>query len=190
MKDQAAINVEEAARKGEGVDGIRINYFNGEGDLRVRIAYEVLAYAVDVFIDDGIFNELGGGIDLLGELLAEGDFTFERIKIGALANVTVADGVYVVLGILGMYCILLLNRLVLRSLGLRRRGSRRLRRSRLRRRLRFAWILTSRRGRSGLRWSGLLRGGRLRLLRWGRALAGLLSCQSCACGKEACHRKA
>jgi hypothetical protein len=77
-----------------------------------------LANAVYVFGYDGIIDELGSAFDFLSELLAKAYFAFERIEIGAFAYVTVADGVDIFLGILGVHGILLRNRLILRSLGL------------------------------------------------------------------------
>jgi hypothetical protein len=84
-----------------------------------------LAYAVHVLGDDRVIDELGGALNLLGKGLAEGDFVFERIEIDALADIAVADGLNIFLGILGMDGILLGNRLILGSLRLRGRRLRR-----------------------------------------------------------------
>ncbi len=68
--------------------------------MRVRIADEILADAVDVLVDDRVVDELGLALDFGGELFAEGDFAFERVEIYAVADVAVADGVHVLLGAL------------------------------------------------------------------------------------------
>ena len=56
-KDQAAVDIEKTAGKGEGVDFIGVDDFNGEGNAGVGIANEILADAVDVFDDDGVVDQ-------------------------------------------------------------------------------------------------------------------------------------
>ncbi len=108
-EDQAAVDVEEAAGEGEGVDLVGVDHLDGEGHAGVGVADEVLADTVDVFGDDGVINELGGLLDFLGELLAEANFAFEGVQVDPFANAAVADGFDVFLGILG------LDRLLLRD---------------------------------------------------------------------------
>ncbi len=110
-EDQAAVYIEETAGEREGVDFVRINNLDGEGNARVRIAHQVLADAVDVFGDHGIVNQLRGTLDFLGQLLAQGDFALERVEVHAFADAAIADGLDVFLGILWIYGVFLLNRL-------------------------------------------------------------------------------
>src|SRR5208282_2800376 len=177
-QNEAAVDVKEATGKSESVHFVGVDDLDSEGNFCVGVADEILAYAVDVFSDDGIIDELGGTLDFLGELLAEADFALERIEIGSFAYVAVADGVNVILRVLGVHRVLLRNRLILRSLRLRgwRGRGRGLR-------LRLAGIL------AWLRcWCRRL----LRLRRsWGLTrLLGPGNRQCCARGEETCHRKA
>jgi hypothetical protein len=110
-KDQAAVDIEKAAGEGEGVDFVGVDDLDGEGHAGIGIADEVLAHAIDVFSDDGIVNHLGRAFDFLSELLAEGDFAFEGEEVDTFADVAIADGFDVFLGILGVHGILLLDRL-------------------------------------------------------------------------------
>ncbi len=110
-EDQAAVHIKKAAGQRESVDFVGIDDFDGEGNARIGIAHQVLANAIDVFRNDGVVNELGGALNFLSQLLAEGDFAFERKKVNALANVTVTDGFDVFLGVLGSDGVLLRDRL-------------------------------------------------------------------------------
>ena len=78
-----------------------------------------MAGAVHVLGDAGVIDKFGGAFHFLGQRFAKGDFAFERIEIGAFADVAVADRVDIFFGVLGMNGILLGNRLILRGLGLR-----------------------------------------------------------------------
>ncbi len=89
----------------------RIDDFDGEGNARIGIAHQVLANAIDVFRNYGVVNQLGGALNFLSQLLAEGDFAFKRKKVNAFAHVTVADGFDVFLRVLGSDGVLLRDRL-------------------------------------------------------------------------------
>ena len=57
-QDQAGVHVEKSAGQGEGVHLIRVDHLNGKRHLRVRVAHDVLAQAVDVLGDDRVLNDL------------------------------------------------------------------------------------------------------------------------------------
>nr|QST87845.1 hypothetical protein [uncultured organism] len=130
-ENQAAIDVEKAARESESVDFVGVDDLDGKGHAGIGVADEILADAIDVFGDDGVVNELGGTLDFLGKPLPQGDFALEGVEVHALADVAVANGFDVFLGILGLDSVLLLDGL----------GGRRLLCLRLRGRLLLGGIL-------------------------------------------------
>src|SRR5260370_723559 len=95
--------------------GKGVNLFSLEREIALgkQLAQEVerSSKLIDVFRNDGVVNELRGALNFLIQLLAEGDFAFERKKVNALANVTVTDGFDVFLGVLGSDGVLLRDRL-------------------------------------------------------------------------------
>ena len=69
VEDEAGVDVEEAAGQGQGVDLIRIDDLDGEGNLAVGVLDDVLADAVYVLDDHRIGDEPGALLDLHGVLL-------------------------------------------------------------------------------------------------------------------------
>jgi len=101
-QNQTAVDVEKSAGKREGVDFIRVDDLDGEGNSRVGIANQVLANAIDVFGDDGIVYQFRRTFDFLGQRFAEADFALDGLKIYALADVAIADRFDVILTVLGV----------------------------------------------------------------------------------------
>ncbi len=95
------VDVDVAAGERESSDflGFEEREGNGEGDIGV--AGEVLADAVDVFGDDGVFDEPGLLADFLRKLFAEGELFFEAVKIDTAGDFATADGAGVAPGIGG-----------------------------------------------------------------------------------------
>src|SRR5205085_10501865 len=65
--------------------------FDGERNLAIRIADDVLTDAVHVLRDDGVVDDLGLPLDILREAFAQRDFLLERIPVEAAADVAIAD---------------------------------------------------------------------------------------------------
>src|ERR1035437_1175792 len=91
LEDEARVDEEESAGKGEGVDFLGIQDLDGERHFGVRVADEILPDAVDVFGDDGVVNDLGLALHFLRQLLAECDFLFQGVEVQTFADVAVAD---------------------------------------------------------------------------------------------------
>src|SRR6266404_5496515 len=84
-EDQARINVEETAGQREGINVVRINDLDDEWHLRIGVADQVLAQPVDVFADSRISDQLGGGLDLQGVVLAHRDLLFQTVPVSEAA---------------------------------------------------------------------------------------------------------
>src|SRR5205823_6226608 len=82
---------------GKGVDGWILEHFNREWNLRIGVPDEILADAIDILRDDGVVDEFRLALDLLRELLTEGDFLLERIEIDLSADIAVANSVRIFL---------------------------------------------------------------------------------------------
>ena len=71
LQNQAGIHEEEAAGQRESVHFLGIEHLDGERNLGVGVAHQVLADAVDVFGDDRVVDDLRLPLDFLRQLLAE-----------------------------------------------------------------------------------------------------------------------
>ena len=91
LQDQAGVHEEEAARQREGVHFLGIQHLDGEGNLGVGVADQVLPDAVDVLGDDRVVDDLGLALHFLRQLLAESDLLLQGVEIDALADVAIAD---------------------------------------------------------------------------------------------------
>ena len=91
LQNQAGVHEEEAAGKSERVHFLGIEYLDGERNFRVGVADDILAYAVYVFGDYRIVNDLGLPFYFLRQLLTEGNLFFERVKINAATDVAITD---------------------------------------------------------------------------------------------------
>ncbi len=91
VEQNAGVDEEEAAGQREGVDLFRIDDLDGERNLGVGVAHQVLPDPVDVFRDDRIVDNLGLPLDFLGHLLAQRDFFLDRVEVHALADIAIAD---------------------------------------------------------------------------------------------------
>ena len=91
LQDQAGVHEEESAGQREGVHFFGIEHLDGERNLGVGVADQVLAHAVDVFGDDRIVDDLGLALHFLRQLLAERDLLLERVEVHALADIAIAD---------------------------------------------------------------------------------------------------
>ena len=98
VQNQAGVDVEEAARQRHGVDLVRINDLDGEGNLGVGVLYEVLADAVHVFNHHRIGNELCALFDLRGVHLAHLDLGIGGVPVAhaARADVAIAHRAHIV----------------------------------------------------------------------------------------------
>jgi len=74
--EQAGVDVKKAAGQSEGVDRWVINNFYRERDLEVGVPRHVLRHSVDILVDDRIFEQLCGTLDLSGVLFPDGNFLF------------------------------------------------------------------------------------------------------------------
>src|SRR5215472_2068202 len=134
-QNQTAVHIKKAAGQSKGVDDVRVDHLDGEGNLGVRVAHQVLAYTVHILGDDRIINQLGRLLNLLGEGFAKRHFLFEREELEMTADAAVANSLYVFFGILWVDRVFLLHRLIrARLLGFLR-GLLRLGRVLLRRRI-------------------------------------------------------
>ena len=98
VQDQPAIDVEKSAGQRERVHHVGIDHLDGEGNLGVGIAHQVLPHAVHVLVDHRIVDELRALFHFLRQLFAQRDLALHRIKIQPLADVAVSDGVDVLFG--------------------------------------------------------------------------------------------
>src|SRR5262245_885078 len=78
--EQSAIDIEKAAREGEGVDVIRIDHLDREGDFSIGMQHNILRYPVDVFRDQRVGDEFRAPINLCGELATERYFFVQSIE--------------------------------------------------------------------------------------------------------------
>ena len=76
-QDQSAIHVEKSARQRERIHHIGIDHLDREGNLRVRIAHQVLPHAVHVFGHDRIVDQLRRALHFLRQALAQRDLALE-----------------------------------------------------------------------------------------------------------------
>ncbi len=81
-QDQALVDVEKPAGEGEGVHLVGVNDLDVEGDLGVGVLDDVLSEPVHVFVDDRVFHQPGGLLELARHLFAQFDFFFERDPVG------------------------------------------------------------------------------------------------------------
>src|SRR5260370_28644667 len=121
-KNQPAIYVKESARQRERIDLVGIDHLDRERHPRIRIAHEILSDAVYVLSDDRIVDNLRRALDLLRQLLTERNFLFQRVEVGTLTHLPIADGLDIVFRISRVYGVLLLDGLLLPFLYLPRLG--------------------------------------------------------------------
>src|SRR6266853_2928048 len=107
--NKPGIHIEKSAGKCEGVDVIGVDNLNGERNLRIGVAHQVLAELVDVFSDLRVGEQPGRGFHLRGIVLAHSDLALQAIPVAKTApasdfsitdGVNVADAVVVV----SLYC--------------------------------------------------------------------------------------
>src|SRR5262249_26065219 len=90
--EQTAVDVKEPAGQRESVDLLGVDHFDRERDFGVGMEHYVLRDAVDVFGDDRVVVDLGGAVDLGGELASYGHLFFDRIELyRPLIDVALAD---------------------------------------------------------------------------------------------------
>ena len=100
LQDQPGVHEEEAARQRHRVHFFGVQHLDRDRHLRVRVADEVLADAIDVLGDDRIVDDFRLALDLLRDLLAERDLLLDRVEVDALADVAIADGIGIFLFVL------------------------------------------------------------------------------------------
>src|SRR6185437_9159439 len=93
LENQPGLNKEETAGKSKCIDGWVFDDLDRKRNFGVGITNEVLPDTIDVFGNHGIIDDLGLTLDLLGHLLAQGNFFFERIEIYFARDVSIADSV-------------------------------------------------------------------------------------------------
>src|SRR5579875_317727 len=93
LQDEPGLDKEEAARQCKGIYRWILNHLDGEGNLRVRIADQVLADTINVFGDNRVVDHLRLPLDLLCKLLAERNLFFKGVEVDLAANVPVANRV-------------------------------------------------------------------------------------------------
>ena len=76
-EDEAGIHIKESTGKREGIDLVRFDNLDGEGNLRIRVANDVLSDAIDVFADRGVVEQFDLPLDFCSELPAHPDFLLE-----------------------------------------------------------------------------------------------------------------
>ena len=76
-ENEAGIHIKESTGKREGIDLIGFHDFYSEGDLRIRVANDVLSDAIDVFADRGVVEQFDLPLDFRSELPAHPDFLLE-----------------------------------------------------------------------------------------------------------------
>jgi hypothetical protein len=91
FKNEARIDEKESAWKRERVHVLGVDHFDGERNLSIRISHQILADPVHVFGDHWIVDDLGLTFDLLRHLFTQRNLLFDRVKVQALADVTIAD---------------------------------------------------------------------------------------------------
>src|SRR5208337_1699964 len=90
---------EKPTRQSEGIQLVGVNYFDGERHLRVRVAYQILPYAVHILGDRRIVDQLGASFHILRIRPPHRHLFVQRVPVAhALfaTHVAIADGVNVV----------------------------------------------------------------------------------------------
>ncbi len=93
LQNQPGVHIEETARKSHGVYVFAVQNLNGDRNLDVGIADQILANAVHVFRNDWIIDDASLPFQFLGNLFTKGDFFFEGIEVDTLIDVAIANGV-------------------------------------------------------------------------------------------------
>ncbi len=100
-QNQAGVHVEESAGQSEGVDVVGIHDLDRERHLRIGVAHQVLAHAIDVLGDHRVLNHLRAGLDHHRVLLAHLDVGVDRVPVAqtlaGLTHFAIADIVDIVL---------------------------------------------------------------------------------------------
>ena len=100
-QDQARVDEEESSGQRESIHLFGIQHLDGERNLGVGIAHQVLTDPVHVLADDRVVDHLGLALDFVRQLLAQGDLLLQRPEVNAFAHVPIADFVGIVLLVLG-----------------------------------------------------------------------------------------
>src|SRR5690349_5846367 len=87
-EDQPRIDIEESARQSHGVHHIRIDDPDCEGHLRVRVAHQVLADPVDIFVDHGVAYQLDLRLNLLSIDAAASHLALDGVPVSDAATAT------------------------------------------------------------------------------------------------------
>ena len=80
-QDQPFVDVEIAAREGKRIHLIGIDDLDVERNLGIRMLHDVLADAIDIFADHGIFDQLGGLFEFRRDLLSDLYLPFQGNKV-------------------------------------------------------------------------------------------------------------
>jgi hypothetical protein len=104
LKDKALVDVLRSAWQSEAVDCGRVDHSECDGEAGIGILRDFLTELVYVGHDDGIVNDSGRTLDLLGEPLAQFDLIFRGIEIRITRNFAVAYFADVGVGF-GSFCL-------------------------------------------------------------------------------------
>ena len=95
-ENETAVDVEEATGQGKRVDLVRLDDFDRERDLGVRVSDNVLSDPVDVLVDHRIIDQLHLTLDFRSELTAHCDFLLKRDEVdAALVDVPIPDVIHI-----------------------------------------------------------------------------------------------
>jgi hypothetical protein len=83
------------------VDNVGVDHADGHGYAGFGIGCNFLGDTIQVFGDGGIVEEFLGALDFLAELFAKFLLAIQRKEIDALADISVADGVKILVGMGG-----------------------------------------------------------------------------------------
>ena len=90
-RNYAGVHEKEATRQRERVNLFRVDHLNCERNLRIGIAHQILANAIDIFRNDRIVDDLRLALHFLRHLFADADFFFDRVEVQAFADIAIAD---------------------------------------------------------------------------------------------------
>jgi hypothetical protein len=98
IRDEAFVDIEEAAGQGEDSAIERVDDLHGEGDFGIGMARKVLGETGHITGDFRVRDEGRATIDDGGHGSAHIALSFERVDVGAVGDVALADAIDVVLG--------------------------------------------------------------------------------------------
>src|SRR5215469_16549323 len=95
--DQPSVDIQKTTRQRKNSVVRRVDDFDSEGHLRVRVPDKVLRQPGHITGHFRIGNIRRATVNCRGHRLAQGALSFERVQVNAVSNIALADSIDVVL---------------------------------------------------------------------------------------------